>query len=77
MKHLVPCSNRKACPFHPTPPQGRDCFLFNLDDQHVLDSTEAGALCRFTVGWLGRPGWLWGDGSERGLLRHRRLRSGC
>jgi hypothetical protein len=28
--------------------QGRDCFLFNLDDQHVLDSTEAGALCRFT-----------------------------
>jgi len=30
--------------------QGRDCYLFNLDDQHVLDSTEAGALCRFTVG---------------------------
>lgn len=34
----------------PNSMQGRDCYLFNLDDQHVLDSTEAGALCRFTVG---------------------------
>ena len=50
-------------PLHPLEPpllQGRDCYLYNLDDQHVLDSTEAGALCRFTVGWLGRPGWLCG-----------------
>ena len=30
--------------------QARDCYLFNLDDQHVLDSTLAGGICRFTVG---------------------------
>jgi hypothetical protein len=28
---------------------GRDCYLFNLDDQHVLDATQAGAISRFTV----------------------------
>ena len=28
---------------------GRDCYLFNLDDELVLDSTEAGAISRFTV----------------------------
>lgn len=27
---------------------GRDCYLFNLDDLHVLDATEAGAISRFT-----------------------------
>lgn len=32
--------------------QGRDCYLFNLDDAHVLDATQAGAISRFTV----RPG---------------------
>ena len=29
--------------------QGRDCYLFNLDDQHVLDATRAGAISKFTV----------------------------
>jgi hypothetical protein len=29
--------------------QGRDCYLFNLDDAHVLDATQAGAISRFTV----------------------------
>lgn len=36
---------------------GRDCYLFNLDDLHVLDATEAGAISRFTVraaGWGAR-----------------------
>ncbi|EFN53400.1 hypothetical protein CHLNCDRAFT_14389, partial [Chlorella variabilis] len=28
--------------------QGRDCYLFNLDDQHVLDATRAGAISKFT-----------------------------
>lgn len=28
---------------------GRDCYLFNLDDVHVLDATLAGAITRFTV----------------------------
>ena len=36
--------------------QGRDCYLFNLDDAHVLDATQAGAISRFTVGGWGQLG---------------------
>lgn len=29
--------------------EGVDCYLFNLDDDTVLDSTQAGGIARFTV----------------------------
>ena len=46
-----------ACPSSPPKlTQGKDCYLFELDDEWVLDSTRAGAMCRFTV----RRGDSWG-----------------
>ena len=29
--------------------EGRDCYIFNLDDDVVLDATRAGTIARFTV----------------------------
>lgn len=34
--------------------QGRDCYIFNLDDDVVLDATRAGTIARFTVRKKGR-----------------------
>ena len=32
--------------------QGKDCYLFNLDDDLVIDATLAGNIARFTVNHL-------------------------